>query len=125
MLIGAMNHPRHDVVDEIRWMANMGLDFLDLTLEPPAAASWEVDPENIRSELEKHHMGIVGHTAYYLAIESPFESIRKAAVGELVKCAEIFSEVGATWMNVHPGRYTPMQDRAYFISRDLESFREL
>ena len=40
MLIGAMNHPREPVLSEIRWMAALGLDFIDLTLGPPAAASW-------------------------------------------------------------------------------------
>src|SRR5436853_6336320 len=35
MLIGAMNHPRRDVLKEIDWMAEMGMDFIDLTLEPP------------------------------------------------------------------------------------------
>ena len=35
MLIGAMNHPREDVLEEIRWMAEMGLEFVDLTFEPP------------------------------------------------------------------------------------------
>jgi hypothetical protein len=39
MLIGTMNHPARDVLDEIEWMAAMGLEFIDLTLEPPAAAS--------------------------------------------------------------------------------------
>ena len=38
MQIGAMNHPAHDVLEEIRWMAQLGLEFVDLTLEPPAAA---------------------------------------------------------------------------------------
>lgn len=120
-----MNHPRHNVIDEIRWMADLGLDFVDLTIEPPAAASWNIDPEKIRKVLDEVGIGVVGHTAYYLAIESPFEQIRQGAVAELVRCLELFSTIGAKWMNVHPGRYTPMQERAYFISRDIESFEEL
>ena len=31
MQIGAMNHPAQDVISEIRWMAEMGLEFVDLT----------------------------------------------------------------------------------------------
>jgi site-specific recombinase XerD len=45
MLIGAMNHPGRPVEQEIEWMAAMGLDFVDLTLEPPLAAVWNVDAE--------------------------------------------------------------------------------
>jgi sugar phosphate isomerase/epimerase len=125
MIIGAMNHPANDVLEEIRWMAALGLDFVDLTIEPPAAASWKVDPHAIRDELERHNMRVVGHTAFYLPMASAFDSIRRAAVAELRCCLEIFGIVGAKYMNIHPDRHTPMHDRSFFIRRNLESFREL
>jgi sugar phosphate isomerase/epimerase len=125
MLIGAMNHPKRDVLEEIQWMAELGLDFIDLTLEPPAAASWSVDPKEIRTILGAEGMGVIGHTAYYLPIDSPFEQVRKAAVDELIRCGQAFGEIGAKWMNIHPGRYTPMHPRSYFIERDLLSLREI
>ena len=77
MQIGAMNHPREDVLQEIQWMAEMGLEFLDLTFEPPAAASWCAEPRKIRSALERHGMGVVGHTAFYIPLGSPFEEVRQ------------------------------------------------
>jgi sugar phosphate isomerase/epimerase len=120
-----LNHPNHDVVEEIAWMADMGLEFLDLSLEPPAAASWKVNPRAIRAALERHGMKVVGHTAFYLPVANSFELVRKAAVEELCRCLRIFGEVGARWMNIHPDRYTPFHDRAFFISRNLESLREL
>src|SRR5207253_7221920 len=98
MLIGAMNHPKRDVLDEIRWMADLGLEFIDLSLEPPCAATWKINPKQIRREIDAAGLKVIGHTAYYLPIESPFESLRKAAVGELIRCAEVFAEVGAEWM---------------------------
>ncbi len=54
MIIGSMNHPAHDVIGEIEWMAAMGLEFVDLTLEPPCAASNHVNPEAIRAALKRH-----------------------------------------------------------------------
>jgi sugar phosphate isomerase/epimerase len=125
MRIGAMNHPKRDPIEEIRWMAEMGLEFIDLTLEPPAAASWKVEPERIREEIERHGFDVVGHTAYYLPIASPFEGLRRAAVEELRRCLEIFGRVGAKWMNVHPDRYAPMHDRSFFIERNIRSLSEL
>jgi sugar phosphate isomerase/epimerase len=125
MIIGAMNHPREDPVREIRWMSEMGLDFIDLTLEPPGAASWTVNPREIRAALRDYALGVVGHTPYYLPIGSPFESLRRASLDELKKCLEQFSEIGARWMNVHPDRYAPMHDRAFSIERDLLSLQEL
>ena len=125
MIIGGMNHPKEDVVHEIGWMAEMGLEFVDLTFEPPAAASWRVDPRRIKTALDDHGLGVVGHTAYYLPIANPFESLRRAAVDELKRCLDLFAVVGSPWMNVHPDRYAPMHERSYFIERDLDSLREL
>jgi sugar phosphate isomerase/epimerase len=125
MLIGAMNHPARDPLEEIEWMAQLGMQFVDLTLEPPAAASWRVDPHAIRAALEKHGLGVVGHTAYYLPVDSAVEEVRQAAVHELRRCLEAFSLVGARWMNLHPGRYTPMHDRRFYLDRNIQTLREL
>lgn len=120
-----MNHPQHDVVEEIQWMAAMGLEFVDLTLEPPRAAVWNLDVPAIRKVLAQHHLGIIGHTAYYLPIASPFESIRRAAVEELKRCLEVFHALGVQWMNVHPDRDIPLHNRNFVIERNLASLREL
>jgi sugar phosphate isomerase/epimerase len=125
MLIGTMNHPAEDVIKEIEWIADMGFEFVDLTLEPPAAAVWNVDPKEIRAALETHNLPVVGHTAYYLPIASPFESIRRAAVEELKRCAEAFGIIGAKWMNIHPDRNAPMHEKSFIIERNLQSLREI
>ena len=125
MLIGAMNHPAKDVLAEIDWMAAMKLDFIDLTVEPPAGASWRINPRAVRSALDRYGMQVVGHTAYYLPIASAFPLVRKAAVEELRRCIDVFADIGARWMNLHPDRYTPMHDRAFLIAQNLESLAEL
>jgi sugar phosphate isomerase/epimerase len=125
MIIGSMNHPARDVVGEIEWMAGMGLEFVDLTLEPPCASSWMVNPEAIRSALRKHGLKVVGHTAYYLPMASAIEEVRAGAVRELRRCLEVFRAVGASWMNIHPDRHTPFHERGFYIQRNIESIREL
>jgi sugar phosphate isomerase/epimerase len=125
VLIGAMNHPGRDVVPEIEWIAAMGLGFIDLTLEPPMAASWKVDRTAIRGALERHGIGVVGHTAFYLPIASGIEEIRQASLEELRRCVDVFAELGAQWMNVHPDRHAPMHDRRFFVERNLATLREL
>ena len=125
MLIGTMNHPARPVLKEIEWMAELGFEFVDLTLEPPAAAVWRVDLEEVRRLLSDHNLEVVGHTAYYLPLCSPFESIRKAAVQELKYCIEAFAQLGAEWMNIHPDRNVPMHDRKWIIERNIQSLREL
>jgi sugar phosphate isomerase/epimerase len=125
MLIGTMNHPAHNIVDEIRWMSELGFEFIDLTLEPPRAGAWQVDLREIRTALEDHNMQIVGHTAYYLPLCHPFESVRRAAVEELKICLEAFGQLGASWMNLHPDSKAPLHDRRFVIERNLQTVREL
>lgn len=125
MIIGAMNHPARDVLKEIDWIGSMGFDFIDLTLEPPMADVRSCDLRAIRSALDAHGLGVVGHTAYYLPFCSPFESLRKAAVEELRLCLEAFAQLGARWMNLHPDRHAPMHDRKFIIERNIQSLREL
>jgi sugar phosphate isomerase/epimerase len=125
MLIGAMNHPAGNVTDEIAWMADLGLEFIDLTLEPPAASAWRVNPDHIRAALDRYRMEAVGHTGFYLPIGSPFEEVRRGAIAELRRCIEVFAQIGVRCMNLHPDRYAPMHDRSFYIRRNLESLREL
>ena len=120
-----MNHPKRDVLKEIAWIAEMGLDFLDLTLEPPMAAAWKVNPQAIHRALEKHGLKVVGHTAYYLPLASPFDSIRRAAVEELKRCVEVFAQLGVSWMNIHPSREPPMHPRTFALEQNLHSLQEL
>src|SRR5690349_6750879 len=113
MQIGAMNHPGHEVLDEIEWMASMKFEFIDLTLEPPSARADCVDAGRVREALSRYHLGVVGHTAYYLPLGSPFESIRRATIEELKLCLKVFGALGARWMNLHPDRQAPLHDRKF------------
>ncbi len=125
MQIGAMNHPACDPVEEIRWMAAMGLEFVDLTLEPPGAAYWQIDIREIRTMLDAHGMEIIGHTAWYLPLGHPFEEVRRGAVDAFLRCAEVFSQLGASAMNIHPDRNDPMRRREALIARNLKSLEEI
>jgi sugar phosphate isomerase/epimerase len=125
VLIGAMNHPAHDPLQQIEWIASLGFGFVDLTLEPPMAASWRVDPARLRRALEQHGLAVVGHTAYYLPLASGIEEIRRAAVAELRRCVDVFAAVGVRYMNLHPDRHAPMHDRRFFIERNLETLVEI
>ena len=125
MHIGAMNHPQRNVLEEIKAFAEMGLEFIDLTLEPPAAAAWQIDEKTIRQALKDYSLGIVGHTAYYLPLGSPFEEVRRGALKELIRCMNWFAAAGAKVMNIHPDSNAPMHDRKFIINQNLHSLREL
>src|SRR5947208_942940 len=82
MKIGAMNHPARNPLEEIDWIGKSGFDFVDFTLEPPAADPDQIDPAAVRAALDRHSLGVVAHTAWFLPFSSPFTSIREACLVE-------------------------------------------
>lgn len=101
MRLGMMNDPRKDVCDELRWAAENGFEFLDLTMEGPQADIEHLDVAAVRGVLDSTGLGLVGHTAWYLPFSSPFARVRQAAVECVVDTFEAFAALGAQWVNVH------------------------
>ena len=104
MKIGAMNHPARNPLDEIEWVGTHGFDFVDFTLEPPAADPDRIDPRAVRRALDRHGLGVVAHTAYYLPFATPFAGIRAACLGEFRRALRAAHQIGATVTNVHYGK---------------------
>jgi sugar phosphate isomerase/epimerase len=102
MRTGLMNNPSQPLEDELRLIAAEGHAFVDLTLEPPAA--WPVDIGRVRALLDDLGLGVVGHTAHYLPLASPFTAVRDAAVAEATAALDAFAALGARWVNLHPDR---------------------
>ena len=109
----------------MEWMAAAGLGFIDLTLEPPETASWNVNGRDVRKLAQRLGLAIVGHTAFYLPLASAIREVRQASVTELCRCLDVFSEAGARYMNIHPDRYTPMHGRNFYIQGNIDSLGEL
>ncbi|RLF65622.1 MAG: hypothetical protein DRN26_05095 [Thermoplasmata archaeon] len=98
MIIGAMNNPKEDVVSEIEAIVSAEYDYVELTVEPPMA-SREIVLERlseIKSTASSSKRGIiVGHTAWYMPIVIPYDSVRKRALDELVRDFELFNKIGS------------------------------
>jgi sugar phosphate isomerase/epimerase len=101
MKIGAMNHPARDPLQEIDWFGQNGFDFVDLTLEPPAADPADLDIKEVREALARHGLGVVAHAAYFIPISSPFASLRRTALEEFRRALEGAAHIGAPTMTVH------------------------
>lgn len=125
MLVGAMNHPMRDTVAEIRGFAAAGFDFLDLTLEPDHAFAATLDVPAVRRALDETGLGVVGHTAWYLPIASPFPSLRQAALVELELDLDVFARLGATRMNVHPDRGASLSQIDWIVERNADALESL
>jgi sugar phosphate isomerase/epimerase len=102
-----MNFPGRSVAKEIHRVAEDGFDFLDLTLEPPAA--WLPDGKEVARLCGDLGLGIVGHTAYYLPIASTFPELRKVARDLFRRALDTFADAGVELVNVHPDQRVPLQ----------------
>ncbi|MDQ4145784.1 MAG: sugar phosphate isomerase/epimerase, partial [Actinomycetota bacterium] len=107
MLVGAMNFPGRSVLKEIHRIHEDGFDFLDLTLEPPAA--WTPDGKEVRRLLSDLGLEVVGHTAWYLPIASPFAELRATARDLYRRGLDTFADAGVRLVNVHPDQKVPLQ----------------
>jgi len=124
--IGMMNNPQMDLLEEIAWAERNRFDFLDLTLEPSAAHPKQIQVKPARQALEDAGLKIIGHTAYYLPWASPFETIREAALTEMRWTLEVFSELGASKVSVHPDRSIPFAlNSKAVLERNMESLKRM
>ena len=118
-----MNNPFRPLADEVRRIAAAGFGFVDLTLEPPGA--WPVVADAVRALLDEVGLGVVGHTAWYLPIASPFPELRAAARAVLTSAFDVFAAVGATHVNVHPDPVMRSYPRAEASAGNVDAIGEL
>jgi sugar phosphate isomerase/epimerase len=120
-----MNHPMRDPVGEIESIREAGFDFVDLTLEPERARASDLDVRAVRQALARTGMEVVGHTPWYLPLASPFDEIQGAAIGEIERCLDVFAEVGASLVNVHPDSRVSLYDQRWIVERNIQALGRL
>ena len=123
VLLGVMNNPTRPLEQELERIANAGFDFVDLTLEPPLA--WPCDPRRIRRAFDAVGLEVVGHTAYYLPIASPFPELRRQALDLLTAALDAFAEIGPSVVNVHPDPGAKLVAHADVVAANAESIAAL
>jgi sugar phosphate isomerase/epimerase len=123
MLVGAMNFPGRSVLKEIHRIAEDRFDFVDLTLEPPAA--WLPNGKEVGALLSDLGLQVVGHTAWYLPIASPFPELRKQALDLYKRGLDVFAEAGATLVNVHPDQRVPLTPPEKVRARNADAIAQL
>ncbi len=119
MKIGVMNNPAQPVYDQITAIGRAGFDFVDLTIEAPAAL--DIDTARVQSLLERFDLSLTGHTDPCLPWAYPVADVRQACLDELERCAGIFSALGAAIMNIHPCYYCPPAMRTELVKLNREA----
>ena len=123
MKIGVMNNPAKSVYDEVISFGKDRFDFLDLTIEGPAAM--DVDVAKLRPILDRYGMSVTGHTDPCLPYAYPIPRIREACLKELERCAGIFCALGAGIMNIHPCYFCPPAMRKNLVDLNIEALKPI
>lgn len=125
---GGMNNPHKDLVGEVRSILEMGMDFVELTVEWPL--SWvdsvELKIKDLRDELESRNAFVLVHSPYYLELAHPYDDVRSGALRAASKILRIASKLESSFATFHPftpGWLAAIKEKA----RDLNvlGFREL
>jgi len=123
MKFGYPNHPRREVVEEVKWAAANGFDFVDMSLEPDVADPSRIDPDAVRGALEGHGLDVLGHMAWYLPIGSPMAEMRAAAVAVARRHLPVFLKCGAKVVTVHANWPAHLFTEEEGLSWQVESLR--
>ena len=110
MQYGAMNFPVLPVMDEIKKIAGLGLDYLELTMDPPMAHHYVIrqHADEIRRVLEDNSLGLVCHLPTFVYTADLTESIRKSSVDEMLQSLDAAAELGASKAVLHPAMISGM-----------------
>ncbi len=104
MRIGAMNHPIRPLLQEIDVLAGLGLDLLELAMDPPQAHHGQVREQSgaIARKLEKFGLALVCHLPTFVYPADLTPSIRQASMAELMDAATVAAGLGACKVVLHP-----------------------
>jgi len=104
MRFGAMNFPVKPVIDEIEEIAGCGLDYLELTLDPPEAHFSRVRElkKDILETLSARGMGLICHMPTFVYTADLTESIREASLDEMRHSLDIAADLDAEKVVLHP-----------------------
>ncbi|MBW2355667.1 MAG: sugar phosphate isomerase/epimerase [Deltaproteobacteria bacterium] len=121
MRFGAMNFPVHPVVDEIRAIAALGFDYLELTLDAPLAHHTEVRRQRseILGALVDGGLGLVCHLPTFIYTADLTPALRQASRDEIRRSLDVAADLGAEKVVAHPPAISFMGARAMDRVRPL------
>lgn len=110
MLYGAMNNPVLPVLAELEEIAGLGLDYFELTMDPPEAHYSQIlKLKNIlRSALDHHRLKLVCHLPTFVSLADLTDSLREASLNEVLDSLEAAAELNPLKIVAHPAHITGM-----------------
>jgi sugar phosphate isomerase/epimerase len=105
MKYGAMNFPIKPIIGEIGAIADMGMNFVELALDPPQCHYSRVKEQRreIKDLLRDRGLNLVCHMPTFVHTADLADGIRRASVAEVVHSLEVAVDLGADKVVLHPG----------------------
>ena len=105
MRYGAMNFPVNPILAEIDTIAQLGMDYLELTMDPPQAHYNQIynQSKTIKKRLRQLGLGLVCHMPTFVYTADLTESIRNASLQEVIRSMEAAADMEAEKVVLHPG----------------------
>ncbi len=125
---GGMNNPHKDLKEEIKAILDLGMDFVEITVEWPL--SWidtiETNLRYLDDLANSYDAFFLVHSPWYLEIGHPYQEVRRGALKEAFKVIDIASKLESPFATFHPftpGWLAAVKDRARELN--VEGFKEL
>jgi sugar phosphate isomerase/epimerase len=129
MLYGAMNSPLKPLLDEMKAIAELKFDYLELAMDPPYCDSKNLKKQqpHIVEALKQYNLGLVCHLPTFLSTADLTYRIRQASIEETLASLEVAAELEPLKVVLHPsyvtglGSFLPELTRQYAME-SLEIF---
>jgi len=110
MIIGAMNHPHKEILDQIYKIGEMNFDYLEITIEYPAATPQKLiqKKDKILEAISSYNLGVLAHLPWFFPLANPYERIQNATNKEIENAMHIATLLGAKTITIHPDLVTPV-----------------
>jgi len=128
MIIGAMNSPKANLVEEIGLFGEMGFDFVEVTIESPGATPEKIMARKgeILDALHSYNFGVLTHYPWYFSVAHPYSGIQDAIIKEFARAFDAAVLLGAKKATLHT-EFMPsgIQDRPVHTAKTIESMKKL
>ncbi len=104
MRFGAMNSPLHPIVPEIESVAELGFDYVEVTMDAPQAHHLVLREKlsSIVTALRELGLGLVCHLPTFVSAADLTPALREASVTELLDSLDTARDMGAEKVVLHP-----------------------
>jgi sugar phosphate isomerase/epimerase len=104
MFYGAVNSPLRPILDEVKAIAELKFDYLELAMDPPYCDSKNLKKKKreIQERLAQHNLELVCHLPTFLSTADLTDGIRQASIDETLDSLEVAAEMEPLKVVLHP-----------------------